>query len=90
MRCDLAASSLNWFVRHFVPFVVVGILFHVGPPLAVSAMVRFECEVPVVSIPMCGGSVVVSHHFFNCQVYQVRCVCFSTKAVYVDGRGLVV
>ena len=41
MCCDLTASSLNWFIRHFVPFVVVGVFFHVRPPLAVSAMIRF-------------------------------------------------
>ena len=66
--CDLTASSLNWFVRHFVSFVVVGIFFHVSPPLAVSAMIGFQCEVPVVCIPTSCNSVVVSYDFFNCEM----------------------
>ena len=90
MCCDLAASSLDWFVLHFVALVVVGVLFHVDPPVAVSAVFGFEGEVSVVRVSVGCYSVVVSHHFFDCQVYQVGCVGFRPEAVDVDCGGLVV
>ena len=90
MCCDLAASSLDWFVLHFVAFVVVGSLFYVGPPVAVSAVFGFKCKVSVVRVSMSCNSVVVSHHFFDCQVYEVGRVGFCPEAIDVDCRGLVV
>ena len=84
MCCDLAASSLDWFVLHFVAFVVVGSLFYVVPPVAVSAVFGLKCKVSVVRISMSCGSVVVSHHLFDCQVYEVGCVGFCPEAIDVD------
>ena len=66
--CDLAASSLYWFIWHFVSFVVVGIFFHVSPPLAVAAVISFQCEIPVVRVPTSCDSVVVSYDFLNCEM----------------------
>ena len=83
--CDLAASSLYGFIRHFVAFVVVEVFFHVCPPFTVSAVVYFECEVPVVSVSTVCDSVVVSQDFFDCEVDEMWCVCFGPDAVNIDG-----
>ena len=48
--CDLATSSLYWFVDHFVSFEVAVVSFHVCPPWLIPTDVDLECEVSVVRV----------------------------------------